>query len=115
MRNQGRFFIILLLIGMIPFRQIIKAQNNPYKIDNQLYAYYQKSYQLIKKPEVMLMADTLFGMAAQKGDLKAQCLALNIKADYYYFTNNIDSLLMEKEKVADFSRKTPYQQYIFGA
>lgn len=51
----------------------------------------------------------------EKGDVKAQCLALNLKSDHYYHTDNIIALLKEKEKVADFARKTPYKQYIFGA
>ena len=54
-------------------------------------------------------------MAKKKGDVKAQCLALNLKSDHYYHTDNIIALLKEKEKVADFARKTPYKQYIFGA
>lgn len=51
----------------------------------------------------------------EKGDVKAQCLALNLKSDHYYFINDINTLLIEKEKVANFARNTPYKQYIFGA
>ena len=97
------------------FQLTVGAQNNPYKIDDELYTYYAPCIPIIKDPVVMLMADTLFRMAQEKNDLKAQCLAKNLKSEHYYYTDNIDSLLTEKEKVADFARKTPYKQYIFGA
>ena len=105
----------MIWIGVFLFCQTAEGQNNPYKIDDQLYSYFQQCNHCIKAPEVMLMADTLFQMAAQKNDIKAQCLAKNLKTDHYYYTNNIDSLLTEKEKVADFARNTPFKQYIFGA
>ena len=107
--------ILILLAEIFLFCPITMSQNNPYKINDQLYSYYQKCNSAIRKPEVLLMADTLFHMAKKKGDVKAQCLALNLKSDHYYHTDNIIALLKEKEKVADFARKTPYKQYIFGA
>lgn len=102
-------------MGILLFCQTAKSQNNPYKIDDQLYVYYQQCNRFIKDPKVTLMADTLFRMAVQKKDVKAQCLAKNLKSDHYYYTDNIDSLLTEKEKVANFARNTPFKQYIFGA
>ena len=105
----------VIIIGFFIFCQTATGQNNPYKIDNQLYTYYQLCNRSIKDSHVILMADTLFQMALQKKDIKAQCLAKNLKAEHYYYTDNIDSLLIEKEKVADFARKTPFKQYIFGA
>lgn len=107
--------ILILLAEIFLFCPTTMSQNNPYKINDQLYSYYQKCNSAIRKPEVLLMADTLFHMAKKKGDVKAQCLALNLKSDHYYHTDNIIALLKEKEKVADFARKTPYKQYIFGA
>lgn len=106
---------VALLIGMFLFCQTITGQNNPYKIDDSLYRYYERCTRMIKNPTVMLMADTLFQMAARKGDVKAQCLAKNLKSEHYYYTGNITALLTEKEKVADFARKTPFTQYVFGA
>lgn len=107
--------IRILLAEIFLFCPIMMSQNNPYKINDQLFSYYQKCTRSIKQPKVSLMADTLFHLAEQKGDVKAQCLAKNLKSDHYYFTDNITALLKEKEKVADFARKTPYKQYIFGA
>lgn len=106
---------VALLVGMFIFCQTIMGQNNPYKIDDSLYTYHERCLRMIKNPTVMLMADTLFQMAARKGDVKAQCLAKNLKSEHYYYTGNITALLTEKEKVADFARKTPFTQYVFGA
>lgn len=105
----------MIWIGVFLFCQTAEGQNNPYEIDDQLYSYFQQCSHYIKSPKVLLMADTLFNMAGKKNDIKAQCLAKNLKTDHYYYTNNIDSLLIEKEKVADFARNTPFKQYIFGA
>ncbi len=104
-----------LLLGMFLFCLPMSGQNNPYKIDDELYAYYQRCNSVIKDPKVLLMADTLFQKAARKKDVKAQCLAKNLKSEHYYYTENISSLLKEKEKVANFARATPYKQYVFGA
>lgn len=91
--------ILILLAEIFLFCPITMSQNNPYKINDQLYSYYQKCNSAIRKPEVLLMADTLFHMAKKKGDVKAQCLALNLKSDHYYHTDNIIALLKEKEKL----------------
>lgn len=104
-----------ILLGMFLFCGRMAGQNNPYKIDDELYLYYQRCTHIIKDPKVLLMADTLFQQAIWKKDVKAQCLAKNLKSDHYYYTENISLLLAEKEKVADFARATPYKQYIFGA
>lgn len=104
-----------VLLGIFLCCSPMAGQNNPYKINDGLYSYYQRCYSLIKDPRVLLMADTLFQKAARIKDVKAQCLAKNLKSDHYYYTENISLLLTEKEKVADFARTTPYKQYVFGA
>ena len=91
--------ILILLAEIFLFCPITMSQNNPYKINDQLYSYYQKCNSAIRKPEVLLMADTLFHMAEKKGDVKAQCLALNLKSDHYYFINDINTFLIESYKI----------------
>ena len=61
--------ILILLAEIFLFCPITMSQNNPYKINDQLYSYYQKCNSAIRKPEVLLMADTLFHMAKNKGDV----------------------------------------------
>lgn len=106
---------LILLVCMTGFCSSAWGQNNPYKIDDRLYTYYKQCNRIVMSPQVLLMADTLFQMAEQENDVKAQCLAKNLKSEHYYYTNDFDALLREKEVVADFARRTPYKQYIFGA
>lgn len=101
-------FSILPLLSM-------QAQNNPFKINDKLYSYYQRCSRVRNDKKVFAMADTMFNMAKRAGDVKAQCLAKNLKGEYYYFNDDINNLLVEKEKIADFARKTPYKQYVFSA
>jgi len=101
----------MLLCG----RSVATAQNNPFKIDDELYKYFVKVQQNLSDPKSLLMADTLFNMAGKKHDQKAQCLALHMKVDYYAGKRNLEKLKEELENTQRFARKTPHKQYIFSA
>ncbi len=105
----------LLLLFSTLFYQVARAQNNPYKINDSLYTYYQKCNSYINEPVVLAMADTLFESAAHAKDEKAQCLALHLKVDYYYYKDSLEALLHEQQIIANFARQTQHQQYIFSA
>ena len=92
----------------------LKGQNNPFKIDDELYAYYMHCNRMLKEERVLAMSDTLFRRAGQKKDIKAQCLALHIKCDHYYFVENIPALQKAILDARKFIERTPYQQYIFS-
>lgn len=104
--------IFCLILGF--FLGKLKAQDNPFKIDNDLYSYYQRCEVSIKDRKVLAMADTLFNMAKRKNDVKAQCLAKNLKGDYYFFAGDIKNLLKEKDNIISFAVETPFQQYVFS-
>lgn len=91
------------------------AQNNPYKIDDELYSYYLRIQKTHKEEQGMAMCDTMFRMAARKHDVKAQCIALYGRCTFYYYLNDIPSCREELKKLKEFTIKTPYHQYIFGA
>ena len=109
----ARVFILASFFVLIPFTNLF-CQNNPYKIDDELYNYYDKCIRNVTSPVVLKMSDTLFNMAKSKGDVKAQCLALNARGEHFYYINDIKNLLIEKDRVAAFARKTPYTQYVFS-
>ena len=109
----ARIFILASFFVLMPFTNLF-CQTNPFKIDNELYVYYSKCFNNIKSERVLLMADTLFNMSKKKGDVKAQCLALNLKGEHYYYAWDIDNLLIQKEKIGNFAKKTPYTQYVFS-
>jgi signal transduction histidine kinase/tetratricopeptide (TPR) repeat protein len=112
-RHFARIFILASFFVFIPLTNLF-CQTNPFKIDDGLYAYYSKCFDNIKSDRVLQMADTLFNMSKKKKDVKAQCLALNLKGEHYYYVWDIDNLLKEKEKIGNFARKTPYTQYVFS-
>ena len=92
----------------------ISAQNNPYKIKDNLYEYFIRCQQLIKEKKVLAMTDTLLYKSKKENDVKAQCLALTLKGDYYYYNNDLANLRIWKNKLGNFAKKTPYVQYVFG-
>ena len=109
--NKKLLYLFLLLPAFTP---LLLAQNNPYKIKDGLYAYYQQCTKNINNPRVLLMADTLFTRAGREGDSKAQCLAMNLKCDYHFYRKDVRALMQANERLQKFAERTPHQQYIFG-
>lgn len=101
---------ILLSIMTLP----LFAQNNIYKIDDELFSYQQKCTKMIQQEQVLAMADTLFRWAGKKHDTKAQCLALHLKVDYHSSQQDITHLIQAINDLKDFARTTPHKQYIFS-
>jgi signal transduction histidine kinase len=92
----------------------VGAQNNPYKINDDLYHYLEHCMPYIKQRVVLSMADTMYLMAKKENDVKAQCLAKNLKGEHYYFIEDLPNLLKQKKIVSDFAIRTPYKQYVFS-
>ncbi len=90
------------------------AQNNPFKIKDELYKYYQVIDANIQSDKVLGMTDTLFEMAKKDGDVKAQCLALYSRQRHYHSIGDFKAEKEEFHRVAPFILKTPYHQYYFG-
>ena len=109
--NKKLLYLFFLLSALTP---LLLAQNNPYKIKDGLYAYYQQCTKNINNPRVLLMADTLFTRAGREGDQKAQCLAMYLECDYHYYKGDIRALMQANERLQKFAERTPHQQYIFG-
>lgn len=60
----------ILIMGLI-LNQTLQAQNNPFKIDDALYADYQRCNKVLNEDVVLAMADSLFHKATRKGDVKS--------------------------------------------
>lgn len=106
------FFISILFFTTCVLH--VSAQTNVYAIDDGLYKYYIRCVKAVKKNIIFSMSDTLFEMSKKKKDVKAQCLAMNLKADYYYYNGDLKNLQIEKERIGDFARQTPFKQYVFA-
>lgn len=114
MKNKTIHILLFTIIGM-GLGLNLQAQNNPFKIDDELYVDYQRCNKVLKEKVVLTMADSLFHKAARKGDVKAQCLALHLKNDHYYYIENIPNLRKAIKRIRDFAVHTPYKQYVFSS
>ncbi|WP_455671648.1 ATP-binding protein [Phocaeicola sp.] len=106
--------IVYISIIELMLSLTLQAQNNPFKIDDELYSDYVRCNKVIKEEKVLAMADSLFRRAKQKGDTKAQCLAWHVRCDHYYYILDIPSLQEAIRDARKFIEKTPYKQYIFS-
>ena len=107
MMNIKRNILLLMVMCIALIGLSVRAQNNPFKIDDELYVYYMDCQKVLKEKRVLAMADTLFHLAARKGDVKAQCLALHVECDYYYYTEDIPKLSVAISRMKDFAVHTP--------
>lgn len=110
--NKRLIYLPLLLLLLTP---LLQAQNNPYKIKDGLYTYYQKCMKNINNPCLPLMADTLFTRAGHERDTKAQCLAMHLTCDYHFYRKDVPALIQANENLQKFAERTPHQQYIFSS
>lgn len=110
----------LLPIGcflfFLSFTISVRAQEEAatFNVDSTLYAYYQRCQECLIQPVVLQMADTLFNMAAEKGDKRMQAVALSTQLDYYYFqARSEDSVIHYTNKVKLFSKATQQPKYYY--
>ncbi|ADV42615.1 sensor histidine kinase KdpD [Bacteroides helcogenes] len=104
------FFLFLSLTGI---GVTLSAQNNPYKIADSLYPFYQRATRMRSRPESLLSADTLYHQAVRLGDKKAQCLARTIPVQYYTDHKDEQALRRAVEDLKTLSRTNGYLQYYY--
>lgn len=95
-------FLFALFSGAIP--AAAQNQKNYKDVDSTLYTYYRWCNNHIRDSVVLLKADTLFRLAGEKNDLRMQAVALSLKADHYYYLNDLDSLKAWIPRVQEFAR-----------
>ena len=62
---------MLMVVGVLS----VKAQTNPYKIDDRLYPLYLHAFKYRTSSRCIALSDSLFHEANRLGDKKAACLA----------------------------------------
>lgn len=82
-------------------------------MDSVLYHYFRKCTSNLSKPEALLLADTLYELAGQKGDRRMQAAALSHKADHYYRLGQKDSMLVYIKECQDFARQYDQLKYYY--
>lgn len=94
---------------------VVSAQNNAYKLNDEVYAYFVYMDKLITMEGSPERCDSLFQLACAKGDLKGQCLAKYEKTVYYQSRKDSTRLIETVNEAKEFCSSTPYSQYYFGS
>lgn len=91
-----------------------KAQNNQFKINDELYVMYSELNKIRYRKEALPQARRMYERAAQLGDRKAQCLALIIPPQYYYYKKVEDDMFEQSlKRLQDVARQYGYWQYFY--
>ena len=107
--------VALCLCLMLLLPLCASAQNNPYKIDDSLYALYQKAYPRRAYPDGLKTAGEMLREAERLGDGKAQCLALSVVMFYYYYKDPDDEPGFRRavKAMQDRAVATGFRQYYY--
>jgi signal transduction histidine kinase len=108
--------LTVLCAPSFAFAQSGKSEQEKYKVDSVVYAYYARCKEYSREPVVMQMTDTLFRMAAEKGDTRMQAVALSYKVEHFYFADTPhqeDSLKYYIAKVMAFSKAHGEMRYYY--
>lgn len=121
-RSAGAASFFLLFFWLLTPGRVCGQETNEqekYHVDSTLFVYYQRCRTEVTSPSVMQKLDTLFQMAAEKGDARMQAVALSTKVDHFYFSpateEQEDSLIFYTNKVKEFALKTNQPQYYYFA
>jgi signal transduction histidine kinase len=102
-------FIVLLC------SQNLAAQNNIYKIDDELYSLYQRGFKEKLTEKSLAIADTMITLARRKGDKKGECIAYTLPLQHYYYTHEMEKFEGAVENLKQVSRRNGYPQYYYHA
>ena len=96
---------LLLLAILFATASPAAAQSAADGLDSTLVAYYRWCNRHKQDPEMLLKADTMFRLAGERQNRRMQAVALCLKTDYYYFTDNLDSLKRWVARTQQFTRQ----------
>lgn len=108
-------FSIVLAIAIWLLPIAMEAQNNKYKIDDELYSIYVKAKEKQSSKECLPMAEEMLKKATAKGDIKAMTLAANIPMLYYYSTADDKKFNESAELLKKIAKETKQWAYYFFA
>lgn len=115
--KPSTFWRPLLAVAAFVVALPAAAQNNPFKINDQLYAIYQKATKVRYRHEGLAIADEMYRKAEAMGDRKAQCIALTLPIQYHYQIRAKDDSEFEAavKRLQECSKKYGYMQYFYYA
>ena len=89
------------------------AQDNPYKISDQLYREFVEAFSHRNSQEGLARARALYRHAEQLGDRKAQCMALTIPVTHYSLLTDDTAFERAVKELQDAAVKYGYEQYYY--
>lgn len=89
------------------------AQNNPYKIRNDLYRIYVRAYNARKNAKGVQLADSMYHKAVACKDTKAQCLALTIPFLHQFTKPDYEALERTGKALQDKALQTGHTQFFY--
>ncbi len=107
--------LLICLISLLGLMRPLSAQNNPYKIKDNLYALYQKGLSLLRKPECLIYADSTYRQAGREGDSKAECMGAVLRMRHFTQRHNREDVEREVKFVQEVARRTGFDRYYYYA
>ena len=118
--------ILIRLNGIMPWRQLLVAgamafvvpcgaQNNPLKINDQLYAIYDQAYASYKTRAGRDLGMQMYRKAVAMGDRKAQVIALTIPMLYYYYAQSDADFEQAVKELQDKAQQYHQERYYYFA
>lgn len=103
----------IILLSLLLFSFMARAQNNAFGIRDATYEYYTKCENVANDSLLLPMLDTLSRLAIKDGDVMMQAIAMCSRIDYYMQVNNLDSIIFWVNRVKAFSKKTKQPKYYY--
>lgn len=107
--------IILPILVLFCFQYQTRAEHTLTKTDSVLRSYFLKCKAEINSPAFLQINDTLAHLSKQKKDRHMEAVAASLKLDYYYYKNDLDSILIEVENVKKISKQNGQLKYFYFA
>lgn len=105
---------LLLLAAVAAVSCMCGAQNNQYKINDELFDIYVDAYRDRTTLKGLQLSTRMYNRAIQLGDTKAQCLAYTLPVSYYFFHNEQKRLFFRAVKrLQDMAFKLGHTQYYY--
>ncbi len=111
-----KLFFILIIVLWFCHHSVAQGQNeDAYKPDSTLTAYYKQCKANRDFPIVLSMCDTLLQKSKAKGDKHMQVIAHCLRLDHYYYKNDEENILKQVEQVKQVCLKLNSLKYYYFA
>lgn len=112
----SKYYFLLTVILWFCYYPVAQGRNDDaYKPDSTLTAYYKQCKANRDFPIVLSMCDTLLQKSKAKGDKHMQVIAHCLRLDHYYYKNDEENILKQVEQVKKVCLKLNHLKYYYFA